>query len=348
VTDDPTRLQKILDNLVEHGELGALARFQDDDHTWAGSSGVAELGTARPVAAHGWFRIGSVTKAFTATVLLQLVGEGAIRLDDSVEHWLPGLIPGGGAITVGHLARHTSGLHNYTDDMSDAAVVLKRRFSPDSPREIVGSAARQPRLFPVGERRSYANTNYIVLGMVIEKCTANSYGAEIQRRILRPAGMTNTLAGCETATMPEPHARGYLALADELVDITQYSPAWAWSAGGIVSTAEDLNRFYAVLLTGGLVHPEQLRTMQETVPTADPSMAAGLGIARVSLPDGSTVWGNGGGFYGYNTWSFHTRDGRRQFSASATTGASPRRPVTSELLTAVFCSPSKRDVDPTS
>lgn len=152
-------MQGILDSLVDHGAVGALARFQDDERTWAGSSGVTELGIERPVAAHGSFRIGSVTKAFTATVLLQLVVEGALRLEDSVDSWLPGLIPDGGAITVGHLVRHTSGLHNYTDDMSDAAVVLQRRFSPHSPDEIVTDAARRPRLFPVGAKRSYSNTN---------------------------------------------------------------------------------------------------------------------------------------------------------------------------------------------
>ena len=103
MTDDSARMQGILDSLVDHGAVGALARFQDDERTWAGSSGVTELGIERPVAAHGSFRIGSVTKAFTATVLLQLVVEGALRLEDSVDSWLPGLIPDGGAITVhGH------------------------------------------------------------------------------------------------------------------------------------------------------------------------------------------------------------------------------------------------------
>jgi len=336
MTADPARLQSILDSFVAKGAVGALARFQDGDHTWTGSSGVAELGTTKPVEAGGWFRIGSLTKAFTATVLLQLVDEGALRLEDSVDQWLPDLIPGGGAITIGHLARQTSGLHNYTDGMSDAAVALKRRFSPQSPREIVASAARRPRLFPVGERRSYSNTNYVALGMVIEKCTANRYGTEIERRILRPAGMTSTVADCEETTIPDPHARGYLAVTDGVVDITEYSPAWAWSAGGIVSTAEDLNRFYAALLTGGLLPAGQLRAMQETVPGGDPSMDLGLGIARVSLPGGEFVWGNAGGFYGYHAWSFHTSDGQRQFSASATYGAGPRPPATSQLLAAVF------------
>jgi D-alanyl-D-alanine carboxypeptidase len=112
----------------------------------------------------------------------------------------------------------------------------------------------------------------------------------------------------------------------------------AWSAGGIVSTAEDFNAFYAALLTGRLLHREQMQAMQEMVLTADPSIHAGLGIAGVSPPDGSSVWGDSGTFYGYHTWSFHTPDARRQFSASVTIGAG-RRPATPELLTAVFCPP---------
>jgi CubicO group peptidase (beta-lactamase class C family) len=148
--------------------------------------------------------------------------------------------------------------------------------------------------------------------MVIEKCTGNAYGAEVQRRILHPAGMASTVAGFDETTIPEPHARGYLPDCDELVDITEYSPAWAWSAGGIVSTAEDLNRFYAALLTGRLLPAKQLMVMQETEPAAsDPQMGLGLGIARVSLPGGGFLWGNAGGFYGYLAWSFHTPDARR-------------------------------------
>lgn len=335
MTDEPTRVQRILDGIVERGAPGALFRWRDGDRTWVGSSGVAERGTTKPVAPGGWFRIGSLTKAFTATVLLQLVGEGTLALDDTVERWLPGLVAGGDAITLGHLVGQASGLYNYTDDLSDAATVVEGRFRPPSPDAIVASAARRPRLFPPGARRSYSNTNYVALGMVIETCTGSSYGAEIGRRILRPAGMTDTVADCVDAAIPEPHAHGYLPVADGLVDITRYSAAWAWAAGGIVSTAEDLNRFYAALLTGGLLRPSQLRAMQEVDPTADPSLALGLGIARVTLPDGSVAWGNGGGFHGYHAWSFHTPDARRQFSASVTT-ATGELPATRELITAVF------------
>lgn len=329
------RLQAALDHIVAQGAVGSLAVYREDDRVWACASGVAQLGSEKPVAPNGWFRIGSLTKAFTATIVLQLVGEGRLRLDDSVEHWLPGLIQGGDAITIGHLARQCSGLHDYAEDMLDGAVILERRLSPHSPHEIVATAARRPRLFPAGQQRSYSNTNYIALGMVIEACTASTYGVELQRRILQPAGMTQTPTDFTDTTLPEPHAHGYLTVGGDPVDITRYSPAWAWSAGGIVSTAEDLNRFYAALLIGALLRPEQLRVMLETEPTGDPSMSLGLGIARMDLPDGSPVWGNAGGFYGFHAWSFHSLDGRRQLSASATT-TSLYPPATAELLKAVF------------
>jgi D-alanyl-D-alanine carboxypeptidase len=340
-SNDDAHIQRVLDGLVGDGAPGALARFQVGQRLWAGSSGIAELGRPEPVAPQGWFRIGSVTKVFTCTVLLQLIGEGVLHLDDTVTDWLPDLVPAGDQITLRHLVRHTSGLYNYTDDLlSDRAALLRNRFNHHSPQEIVAQATRRPPLFAPGtSSRSYSNTNYILLGMVIEKATSSSYRAEIERRIQRPVGLRHTLVPRHDPALPEPHAHGYLPVDGQLVDITEFNASAAWAAGGIISTAEDLNLFYTALLAGQLLNPDEMQAMQNTVPTDSPEMEAGLGIARVRLPDGVTVWGNGGGFFGYHTWSFHTAAAQRQLTISTTT-AHGGRPPTTELLARVFCPPT--------
>jgi D-alanyl-D-alanine carboxypeptidase len=148
--------------------------------------------------------------------------------------------------------------------------------------------------------------------------------------------MNRTRVPGNDPTLPEPHAHGYLMVVGKPVDITAYNASHAWAAGGIVSTANDLNLFYAALLTGVLLEPAELRAMMTIVPMGNPDMTAGLGIARIALPDGVTVWGNGGGFFGYNTWSFHTANADRQLTVSATT-ARGERPSTLDILTRALC-----------
>ena len=139
----------MLDKLVASGAPGALAQFRDDSGTWAGASGVAERGSERPVDPDGWFRIGSITKTFTATVVLQLVGEGRLDAKDTVERWLPGLVPGGGGITLLHLLNHTSGLYEYTS-MPDTGWSPARSFQTMEPARDRG--VRQPRMTPRSSR----------------------------------------------------------------------------------------------------------------------------------------------------------------------------------------------------
>lgn len=334
---DRARLQQLLDALVAAGAPGALAQFRDEGGTWNGASGVAELGGQDPVAADGWFRLGSVAKTFTATVILQLTGEGRLGLDDTVERWLPGLVPGGSQITLRQLLHHTSGLHDYTDDLHTAAI-LRDRFKRWSPQEVVALATGHEPSFEPGTSRSYCNTGYILLGMVIEKATASTYDAEISRRILRPLDMRQTKVP-DDEFLPEPHAHGYLAVDGQLVDVTAFNSSKAWAAGGMVSTAGDINDFFAALLTGGLLRPSELAVMQTTMPTAFPVVGSGLGITRVTLPGGIAVWGKNGGFFGYHAVSFHTVDATRQLTVSMTT-AFNGWPATHELLASiasVFC-----------
>jgi D-alanyl-D-alanine carboxypeptidase len=328
------RLQTVLDSLVAAGAAGVLVQYRDAEGPWWGASGVAELGTPNPVDPAGSFRIGSVTKTFTATVVLQLIGEGVLSLDDKVDRWLPGMVPAGDGITLLQLLNHTSGLYNYTEDLPDAAGIVRDRFMHWDPLRAVSMATEHDPLFEPGATWSYSNTNYVLLGLVIEAATGHSYATEVEDRILRPLELRQTLVPGDDVALPEPHAHGYLSVDGELVDMAEFNASQAWSAGAIVSTASDLNRFYAALLTGELLRPAELEALQTTVPTDADFHTGGLGISRLSLPN-LVVWGHTGGIFGYRTWSYHSADASRQVTLSlSTTDADP--PETYDLLVSLF------------
>ncbi|HEX6683015.1 MAG TPA: serine hydrolase domain-containing protein [Candidatus Limnocylindrales bacterium] len=337
--DTRAPLQRALDQLVAAGAPGALAEVTADGVTWRGTSGLAELGASRPVPAHGRFRIGSVTKAFVATVVMQLVAEGRLCLDDPVGRWLPGILPPGGErITLRHLLNHTSGLYNYTDELPlrDPARLMAIRFQTWNPWELLRLATAHPLLFEPGTRWRYSNTGDIVLGLIIEKVTGRPYGAEIERRIVRALGLNNTSTPSTATSLADPHAHGYLPLMDangpRLVDITEFNPSAAWAAGEMVSTAADLNRFIGALLRGRLVDGHHLRAMTAVT---SPAEDYGLGITLIHLPCG-TVYGHDGDFPGYSTWTFATLDARRRITVSVTWGTGQPRDV-SALLTGALC-----------
>jgi D-alanyl-D-alanine carboxypeptidase len=309
-------LQRALDAVVAAGATGALAETRDPLGRWAGVSGVAELDSGRPVPVNGRFRIGSVTKTFVSTVILQLVAERRLSLDDPVERRLPGLVPGGDKITVRQLLNHTSGLFNYTEAMPlDGEEFLKIRFRYYSPRQLVAIATAHEPYFPPGTGWHYSNTNYILAGLTIERVTGRPYGAEIQRRILRPLGLRHTSVPGTSTAVPGPHSHGYLQIGSRTVDVTRLKPSWAWAAGEMISTNVDLNRFFAALLGGRLLHPAELAAMKATVPV-EPGFGYGLGLYSLDLSCGRTIWGHDGGIHGYVTASMHTADGRRQLTAS--------------------------------
>jgi D-alanyl-D-alanine carboxypeptidase len=279
-----------------------------------------------------------VTKTFTATLVLQLIGEGRLSLDDTAERWLPGLVPLGEAISVHQLLDHRSGLHNYTDGL-DPAGILRDRFVEWRPREVVARATTYPAVFAPGTSRTYCNTGYLVLGLIAEEASGCSYEDQLKRRFLAPLDLTDTMVRT-TEAMPDPHLQGYLPIDDTLVDVTAYNSSQAWAAGGMVSTAADLNRFYAALLDGDLLDATEQSLMRTTSPTSNPDVDAGLGIFRVRLPGGQVVWGKDGGFFGYHTWSFHTERAERQVTVSMSV-AGNARPSSHHFLAAI--APAFRD-----
>jgi D-alanyl-D-alanine carboxypeptidase len=320
-------MQTYLDSLVTSGAAGVLLHYRSPEQRWIGSSGVAQLGTDRPVDPDGWFRVGSITKTFTAVVVLQLVGEGKLRLDEPVTRWVPAVPE---AISLRQLLNHTSGLYNYTDDLPEPAGIVRNRYRHHDPLDALRTGLEKPRLFDPGSSWSYSNTNYIALGLLIEAVTGSAYGDEVASRILRPLGLERTVVPGDDLDLPHPHASAYLDVDGELVDLARINPSQAWAAGEIVSTAADLDRFYAAVLGGELLAEPDQEAMLSVSPSGE-RYGYGLGIERRELPDGQVLWGHTGGFYGYLTVSYHSADLTRQLTLSYT-GTNAKPPETDQVL----------------
>jgi D-alanyl-D-alanine carboxypeptidase len=280
-----------------------------------GRANVRTSGTPRPSATQR-FRIGSVTKTFTATIVLQLAAEGKLRLDDTLYRYLPGVVPGGRQITIRELLGHHSGLANYTDFVDWFA--RADRSTSTRPIDVLRFAASQPPTAPPNSGFQYSNTDYIALGLIIERLTRRSLAQELEQRILRPLRLRHTQMAT-TRTLADLHDRGI-------------NPNLPWAAGGIVSNAPDLVRFFSALLSGRILSRRSLAQMKQTTTVGSgTSMADGLGIFSTRLPCG-LVWGHSGGALDYMTLVDASQDGSRVVVISGRGSGSARPPDVSTLL----------------
>ncbi|MFK0291903.1 serine hydrolase domain-containing protein [Streptomyces sp. NPDC090442] len=296
----------------------ALAAGTDrDGRTHHYAAGVADLRTGARVPLGGQVRVGSNTKPFTATVVLQLVGEGKVALDAPVERYLPGLVRGKGndgrRITVRQLLQHTSGLPDYVEFLGDFPAYRHRYVQP---RALLDLALAHKPLFDPGTDWSYSNTNYVLAGLLVERVTGRPLAEQITRRVIDRIGLHHTyFPGVGDERLRAPHPEGYFPArpGGPLTDVTELDPGWAWAAGQLVSTPGDLNRFFRALFGGELLAPAQLAQMRTTVPAASglwPGARYGLGVISTPLNCGGRMWGHGGDIPGYRTRSGVTDDGR--------------------------------------
>jgi D-alanyl-D-alanine carboxypeptidase len=313
---DPGQLQGLLDQIVAAGAPGAAARVRDEHGVTQAASGVADLRSGRPMRPGLHYRVGSLTKPFVATVVLQLVAEGRLSLQDTVERWLPGILPYGDQVTIRQLLNHTSGVPDYTlEPIVRLYTFPHARFRVWTPRQLVALVADQPPDFPPGIAWSYSNTGYVLAGMIVEAATGHRLGQELARRIFRPLGLRDTFFPVNRPTIPRPYARGYsLPLGQEqgpLLDFTVFNPSLAWAAGALVSNLGDLERFFRALLRGRLLPPRLLAAMTTPVPTGQPGFGHGLGLIVIDTPAGRLL-GHDGAIPGFLNIVVSTEDGRRQ------------------------------------
>ncbi|WP_405595259.1 serine hydrolase domain-containing protein [Streptomyces sp. NBC_01092] len=309
----------LLARLVTRGKAPAAALLAREE------TGVRYTLAGQGISRTDHFRAGSMTKSLIATVVLQLAAERRLSLSDTVERHLPGLVRGAGndgrALTLRSLLTHTSGLYDFTAATGGAV--------PVTPLQAVRIALTHPPAARGGF--AYSNTNYVLLGLVVEQVTGRSYASEAERRVIAPLGLTGTSFPGSRTSLPSPHGRAY---ATDGTDVTELDPRVAGAAGELVTTLADLDRFYAALLGGRLLPPRWLREMLDTRAAHG---SYGMGLFPVKLRCGTVVWGHSGRISGSYVRSAATIDGRRvmTFRVNTTAIAEPR--LESRLLAAEFC-----------
>ncbi|PDZ43397.1 serine hydrolase domain-containing protein [Bacillus wiedmannii] len=318
---DRNSVKQAVRDTLQLGFPGILAKTSEGGKTWSYAAGVANLSSKKPMKTDFRFRIGSVTKTFTVTVVLQLAEENRLNLDDSIEKWLPGVIQGNGyddkQITIRQVLNHTSGIAEYTRSKSFNLMDTKKSYRAE---ELVKMGISMPPDFAPGKSWSYSNTGYVLLGILIETVTGNSYAEEIENRIIEPLELSNTFLPGNSSVIPgTKHARGYIQLdgASEPKDVTYYNPSMGSSAGDMISTADDLNKFFSYLLGGKLIKEQQLKQMLTTVPTGEAALGRyGLGIYETKLPNGVSIWGHGGSIPGFVTFAGGTLGGKHTLAVN--------------------------------
>ncbi|MFE6667000.1 serine hydrolase domain-containing protein [Streptomyces sp. NPDC057697] len=312
---DAGALRAAIRGLPAGDATAALVRVSGTDGGWRGSAGVHDLASGRPADPDGRFRAGSVTKVFTAAVVLQLAGEGRIGLDRPVRRYLPDLIPAAYEdVTVRQLLNHTSGIPS-TGSGGDLDDWYAHRFDLHDPVRAVREATALEPDFAPGTQQHYGNIGYTVAGLLIERVTGDTYASQLSRRVLEPLRLKDTRVPGADPTIRGPHNHGYQLFgpAGELRDVTVWGATDAWAAGDLISTTADLERFTRALFGGRVVRGPLLQAMF-TLPDASvreygtgkpAAYSAGLSMMRLG---GREVWGKTGGRWGYNSAVAATRD----------------------------------------
>jgi D-alanyl-D-alanine carboxypeptidase len=280
---------------------GVIVGLWGPDGRYVRAFGVADKATGAPMKPDFYHRIGSVTKTFTITGVLQLVDEGKVKLDDPIARYVDG-VPKGDQITLRQLARMQSGLHNYSATEGFQKALYGDPKRPFTPRELLDFAFSEPNDFEPGQGFEYCNTNTVLLGLTVEKVSGQPLPHYVRDHILDPLKLGHTSFPTDNA-FPEPHAQGYtLDAEDKEVTATDWNPSWGWAAGAMISTLDDMRVWADALAAGTLLSPETQRQRLDTAnaPPLPPQDGYGLGIFDLA------GWvGHNGSLPGYQTVVVH-------------------------------------------
>lgn len=285
------------------GPGAAVLVVQDGKPVLRKGYGLAEVELGVPVQPDMVFRVGSVTKQFTAACVLKLADEDRLKLDDDIAKYLPDYPAGGRRVTIEQLLTHTSGIRSYTDMPAWGA-----RMREDwTLQELVDFFKTEPFDFEPGARWHYDNSGYVLLGVILERVTGKKYGDLVSEMIFRPLGMKDTRYGSDAPIIPR-RASGYQKTDGGIVNAPFLSMTQPFSAGAIVSTVDDLARWQAALDAGAILTAESRRKMWTPVALPDGTPTRyGYGWAIWNY-QGHTIVEHGGGINGFLTANMRLPD----------------------------------------
>ncbi len=303
--------QKVLDDTRATGGFpGVIALVRSPKGSWIGTSGTTGKGLEGAPTPTDHTRVGSLTKTMTATVILQLVQEGKLDLSDPIAKFVTGM-PNGDTATIKQLAEMTSGIAPYTTSDAFQAQLFADPQKVWTPEELIAFEKGQPAEFAPGKGWQYSNTNYVLLGMVIEKVTGKSIADVFQERLFGPLGMKDTVFPGTSNAIADPHLRGLTVQGQDdgkTADATDWNPTEAYTAGEVISTLKDLEIWADALFTGkGILEPatQKMRrdSINHTIPPNTATAGYGFGIG-----DMGGWWGHDGQIPGYTTAVMHNYD----------------------------------------
>ena len=297
--DDPTagRLDDAIGRAMTEASIpGAIVGIWGPAGDYVRTFGVADKATRNPMQTDFHSRVGSVTKTFTVTAMLQLVDQEKLELSDPISKYIQG-VPSGEQITLRELAQMTSGLITFDDVAEFANSYTADPHQSFTPEQLLGYALDKPLQFPPGTQYQYSNTNIVLLGLVVEEQSGQSLPDFIGEHILAPLKLTHT-SFPTTAAFPDPHPQGYTTLDGRQQIATDWNPSWGWGAGNMISTLDDMRIWARALATGALLTPETQRERLDTTVPMNPEETAFYGLGLFNA--GGWI-GHSGIIFGYQT-----------------------------------------------
>jgi D-alanyl-D-alanine carboxypeptidase len=293
---------------------GVVAAVQTPDYTWIRALGVADRTSGEPMTPEMHHRIGSVTKTFTATLLLKAEAEGLLSLDDTIDRYVEG-VPNGDKITLRQMANMTSGIATYSETKQFDGDPGADPYKVWKPEELAQIGIEDSPIFDPGTEFNYSNTNYVLLGLVLEQVSGDSIGELTREWIIEPLGLRGTsFPDTSDTSLPEPHAHGYTlqgqSSGGKPTDATDWNASWTWAAGEMISTVDDLLAYGRALGTGkGLLSPaqqdERIDSLVSDVPPLNqPPLKGDYGYGLGLMNEHGWI-GHGGELPGYNTYLFY-------------------------------------------
>lgn len=295
LTPDKTKLDQFFDRLAEKNKaMGSLVIVKDGTVLYSRAIGYSQINDTakKPLTAVNRFRIGSITKMFTAAIILQLVDEGKLKLTDTLDKFFP-QVPNAGKITIRQVLSHRSGIPNINREQNAQGNV---KTTPMTKEEHLALIVKAPPDFEPDTKSLYSNSGYFILGLIIEKITGKSYEAVLQEKIVTKIGLENTYVTTGNIDVNKNESLTYFMVpGGDWKQVAETHPSLLFSAGAIVSTPNDLAKFIRALFDGKIVSKESLEQMK--------TMRDGEGLGMVTFPlDGKTFYGHTGGADNYGAW----------------------------------------------